>query len=111
MSRRGTGGGRANRRSVYGPILQRGRHTRWAFARLLLRRWAEQPSLELLLKQCATQALVGNADAHAMNFSFVLSPTGEVSVAPMYDVFSTIAYPHLTTTQACSLVVAETSDW
>jgi hypothetical protein len=33
-----------------------------------------------------------------MNFSFVLSPTGEFSVAPMYDVFSTIAYPHLTTT-------------
>jgi hypothetical protein len=33
-----------------------------------------------------------------MNFSFKLSATGEVSVAPMYDVFSTIAYPHLTTT-------------
>jgi serine/threonine-protein kinase HipA len=64
----------------------------------LLRRWADPSCLEQLLKQCAIHALVGNADAHAMNFSFVLSPTGEVSVAPMYDVFSTIAYPHLTTT-------------
>jgi serine/threonine-protein kinase HipA len=66
-------------------------------ARLLLR-WADPSCLEQLLKQCAIHALVGNADAHAMNFSFVLSPTGEVSIAPMYDVFSTIAYPHLTTT-------------
>ena len=64
----------------------------------LLTRWADPSCLEQLLKQCAIHALVGNADAHAMNFSFVLSPTGEVSVAPMYDVFSTIAYPHLTTT-------------
>jgi serine/threonine-protein kinase HipA len=64
----------------------------------LLPRWADPSCLEQLLKQCAIHALVGNADAHAMNFSFVLSPTGEVSIAPMYDVFSTIAYPHLTTT-------------
>ena len=64
----------------------------------LLHRWADPSCLEQLLKQCAIHALVGNADAHAMNFSFVLSPTGEVSVAPMYDVFSTMAYPHLTTT-------------
>jgi serine/threonine-protein kinase HipA len=64
----------------------------------LLLRWTDPSCLEQLLKQCAIHALVGNADAHAMNFSFVLSPAGEVSVAPMYDVFSTIAYPHLTTT-------------
>jgi serine/threonine-protein kinase HipA len=64
----------------------------------LLLRWGDPSCLEQLLKQCAIHALVGNADAHAMNFSFVLSPTGEVSIAPMYDVFSTIAYPHLTTT-------------
>ena len=73
-----------------GPTLQ-------DIARMLLR-WADPSCLEQLLKQCAIHALVGNADAHAMNFSFVLSPAGEVSVAPMYDVFSTIAYPHLTTT-------------
>jgi serine/threonine-protein kinase HipA len=63
----------------------------------LLLRWTNPSCLEQLLKQCAIHALVGNADAHAMNFSFVLSPTGEVSIAPMYDVFSTIAYSHLTT--------------
>jgi serine/threonine-protein kinase HipA len=64
----------------------------------LLQRWADQSCREELLRQCAIHTLVGNADAHAMNFSFTLSSTGDVSVAPMYDVFSTIAYPHLTTT-------------
>ncbi len=64
----------------------------------LLQRWADPICREELLRHCAIHALVGNADAHAMNFSFMLSSTGEVSVAPMYDVFSTIGYPHLTTT-------------
>ncbi len=39
--------------------------------------------------------LVGNADAHAMNVSFILASDGQVTLSPLYDVFATVAYPQL----------------
>jgi serine/threonine-protein kinase HipA len=64
----------------------------------LLTRWSIKDQLEELLRQVAVNVLVGNADAHAMNVSFILGDDGFISLAPMYDVFSTLAYPQLTTT-------------
>ncbi len=63
----------------------------------LLRRWARPDQLAALLAQTTVNILVGNADAHAMNTSFLLGDDG-VTVAPLYDVFSTVAYPQLATT-------------
>lgn len=62
----------------------------------LLRKWSSPDQLEELLKQVTANVLVGNADAHGMNTSFVLDagPIG-VSLAPMYDVFCTLTYPEI----------------
>jgi serine/threonine-protein kinase HipA len=64
----------------------------------VLRRWAGPEPLEAMLQQLTVNMLVGNADAHAMNLSFLIDDSAEISVAPMYDVFSTIAYPTLSST-------------
>lgn len=45
--------------------------------------------------------LIGNADAHAKNFSVLLAD--EVRLAPAYDVLSTYVYPHLSVDMATSI--------
>jgi serine/threonine-protein kinase HipA len=64
----------------------------------VVRRWAGPDALEVMLQQLTINMLAGNADAHAMNLSFLIDDNAEISVAPMYDVFSTIAYPTLSST-------------
>ena len=46
--------------------------------------------------------LVGNADAHAKNFSLVYRG-GEAAMSPLYDVLSTAAYPNLTPRMAMAI--------
>jgi serine/threonine-protein kinase HipA len=46
--------------------------------------------------------LIGNCDAHAKNFS-LLYDTGAPTLAPLYDLVSTTAYPELTTRLAMSI--------
>ena len=46
--------------------------------------------------------IVGNADAHAKNFS-LLYRDGKASLAPLYDTLSTAAYPNLTPRMAMSI--------
>ena len=46
--------------------------------------------------------IVGNADAHAKNFS-ILYRGGMAALAPLYDVLSTVVYPNLTTRMAMSI--------
>ena len=38
---------------------------------------------------------IGNADAHARNYSLLFSPSGAVSLAPLYDLVSTTMWDHL----------------
>jgi serine/threonine-protein kinase HipA len=64
----------------------------------LLRRWGISSATEELLKQTAVNVLLGNADAHAMNHSFVLGGGQRAALSPMYDVFSTVSYPQFSTT-------------
>src|SRR3546814_9394285 len=40
--------------------------------------------------------VIGNADAHAKNFS-LLPTDGTIRLAPLYDLLSTVAYPELST--------------
>ena len=46
--------------------------------------------------------MVGNADAHAKNFS-ILYRDGKASLAPLYDTLSTAVYPNLTPRMAMSI--------
>jgi serine/threonine-protein kinase HipA len=62
----------------------------------LLRRAATRPAREILklLDAAIFNLIIGNADAHAKNFS-LLHGGGGVSLAPLYDLLSTILYPNL----------------
>lgn len=65
----------------------------------LLERWSPRPEeLARLLDVMVLNVLVGNADAHAKNLSLLHTPSGEVRLAPAYDVMSTIYYPDVSTT-------------
>ena len=46
--------------------------------------------------------LIGNADAHAKNFSF-LTVDGKTTVAPLYDAMSTVVYPTVCNTMAMEI--------
>lgn len=48
--------------------------------------------LEQLLRAVVLNALVGNGDAHAKNFSMLHHRSGTIGLAPLYDVMSTLLY-------------------
>ena len=62
----------------------------------LLRRIAARPAIDVLklLDAVIFNAIVGNADAHAKNFSILYSDDGP-RLAPLYDLLATVAYPEL----------------
>jgi serine/threonine-protein kinase HipA len=70
----------------------------------LLDRHSSHPGVDRLLAARAAvfHFLVGNADAHAKNVALLHLPGG-VRLAPLYDVVSTSAYPHLGTTLALAI--------
>ena len=49
-------------------------------------------ALETLLRAVTLNMLIGNADAHAKNFSLLHSRDGTIALAPLYDLMSTRAY-------------------
>lgn len=53
--------------------------------------------LDLLLQVATFTVAVGNADAHGKNLSLLNDPVGTIRLAPLYDVMSTIHYPHVST--------------
>ena len=55
-----------------------------------------------LLDLVIFNALIGNHDAHAKNFSLLYSAKGAV-LAPLYDALSTAVYPNLTPKMAMKL--------
>lgn len=62
----------------------------------LLRRAATRPPRDILrlLDAAIFNLIIGNADAHAKNFS-LLHEDGAVTLAPLYDLLSTVMYPEL----------------
>ncbi len=60
----------------------------------LVRRVATRPAAETLklLGAALFNAIIGNADAHAKNFSLLYRP-GRTRLAPLYDLLSPVAYP------------------
>lgn len=61
----------------------------------LVRRVCTRPAVAVLrlLDAAILQVLLGNADAHGKNYSLLRQLDGEVGLAPLYDLMSTIAYP------------------
>jgi serine/threonine-protein kinase HipA len=62
----------------------------------LLRRVATRPPRDILrlLDAAIFNLIIGNADAHAKNFS-LLHKDGAIMLAPLYDLLSTVLYPEL----------------
>ncbi len=60
------------------------------------------PSILKLLDYVVFNALIGNHDAHAKNFSLLYKPEGAV-LAPLYDALSTAVYPDLTKKMAMKI--------
>lgn len=62
----------------------------------LLRRVATRPAVEVLklLDAAIFNLIIGNADAHGKNFSLLYGAEG-ATLAPLYDLLSTVAYPDL----------------
>lgn len=60
------------------------------------------PQVLRLLDYVIFNALIGNHDAHAKNFSFLYSGKGPV-LAPIYDTLSTAVYPTLTPKMAMKI--------
>src|SRR3989339_31571 len=58
--------------------------------------WSDEPALDclLLLRWNLFNFMIGNADAHAKNLSFIYSD-GKIRLAPFYDLLSTTVYPRL----------------
>lgn len=70
----------------------------------LLRRCSAVPAQDLptLWRALVFNWLIGNCDAHAKNFS-LLYDQGTPTLAPLYDLVSTVIYPDLTTRLAMSI--------
>lgn len=62
----------------------------------LVRRVTNRPAAEALklLDAALFNAIIGNADAHAKNFSLLYLPD-RTQLAPLYDLLCTVAYPDL----------------
>ena len=63
----------------------------------LVRRAATDPETEILklIDAALFNLVIGNADAHAKNFSLMRRDSGEVALAPLYDLVSTVVWPEL----------------
>lgn len=64
----------------------------------LVRRVCTRPAVAVLglLDAAIVHMLLGNADAHGKNYSLLRKPGGEVVLAPLYDLLSTVACPRYT---------------
>ncbi|HPE29872.1 MAG TPA: type II toxin-antitoxin system HipA family toxin [Parvularculaceae bacterium] len=63
----------------------------------LLRRAATRPAVEVLklFDAAIFNLIIGNADAHAKNYSLIYREDEAVELAPLYDLLSTVQYPEL----------------
>lgn len=77
----------------------------------LLRRATSVPAVAVLafLDAAIFNLIVGNADAHGKNFSLLYQPAS-VSLAPFYDLLSTVAYPDLSPSLAMKIARRATID-
>lgn len=85
----------------------------------LLRRAATRPAVEVLklFDAAIFNLIIGNADAHAKNFSLLYRENGDIELAPLYDLLSTVYYPELSPRLAMKIAKRhileelKSSDW
>ena len=77
----------------------------------LLRTWSTVPARDVpaFIDGLIFNVLIGNADAHAKNFS-LLYVDGERRLAPFYDLVTTLAWPELTAKPAMKIGHADSID-
>ena len=77
----------------------------------LLRTWSTVPARDVpaFIDGLIFNVLIGNADAHAKNFS-LLYFAGERRLAPFYDLVTTLAWPELTVKPAMKIGHADSID-
>jgi serine/threonine-protein kinase HipA len=75
----------------------------------LLRTAASRPAIEVLrlLDAAIFNFIIGNADAHGKNFSLLYGNDG-TTLAPLYDLLCTVAYPDLSAKSAMKIGGAST---
>ena len=78
--------------------------------RKYFRRFCTFPAIGVLklLDAAIFQVLLGNANAHARNYSLLWRRTGELALAPLYDLMSTVSYPQLPAKFAMKIAERET---
>jgi len=64
---------------------------------------APAPDLIALLDAVIFNLLIGNHDAHAKNFSWLVMPDRSIRLAPLYDLVCTVYYPELTDKMAMKI--------
>lgn len=76
----------------------------------LLRRVATRPAVEVLklFDAAIFNLIIGNADAHAKNFSLLHRENGALELAPLYDLLSTVYYPELSSRLAMKIAKRHT---
>lgn len=93
------GGGRGKYQDAGGPT--------YAAIAALLRAHSGQPltqELGQLLRLAAFTSIIGNADGHGKNISFIIdTDDGTISLAPAYDTVPTALWPELRRTQAMTI--------
>jgi serine/threonine-protein kinase HipA len=57
--------------------------------------FASSDDFETFLQALIFNWLIGGTDAHAKNYSLMLGRNGMVRLAPVYDIASILAYPHI----------------
>lgn len=79
----------------------------------LLRAVSSAPVIDLqrLLDGVIFNYLIGNNDAHGKNFSLLYSRTGEIRLAPFYDLLCTVYYPGLSANMAMKIGGAYAFEW
>ena len=78
----------------------------------LVRTLSAAPVVDIgrLLDAMLFNAVIGNNDAHAKNFAWLLRGTDRIRLAPLYDLVCTVAYPELTSRMAMRIGRARQSD-
>jgi serine/threonine-protein kinase HipA len=69
----------------------------------LLQRYGHDADLEHLVELVTLHVFLGNADAHGKNYGLLHSRDGAISLAPAYDVMSTIVYPDVSAIASMSV--------
>ena len=69
------------------------------------------PDSQSLYRWIVFNYLIGNADAHAKNLSFIIEESGKIKLAPFYDLISTLIYPEISKKMAMKIGKESRFEW